>query len=308
MSDRRDGGDGGDTSGAGAVGESATGTDPAVAVEGVSVELGGVEVLSSVDATVESGRFVGLVGPNGAGKTTLLRTIRATLSPDEGAVRVAGERIDDLSAKAASRLVASVPQDASLSFDFPVRKAVAMGRTPHLSRFGAPGPEDRDAVERAMVRAEVADFADRAVTELSGGERQRVLLARALAQEAPLLALDEPTASLDVNHQVRTLELVRELVGDGRTAVAAIHDLDLAARYCDELLVLAEGEVLAAGPPASVLTAETIERGFGVRAAVGAHPLTGDPLVTPLVAPGAGGREGSDPSGSADPQIGRAHV
>jgi iron complex transport system ATP-binding protein len=251
-------------------------------IDDVAVSLGGVRVLDGVTASADAGRFVGLVGPNGAGKTTLLRALNGALTPDRGEVRVAGETITGLSAKAVGRHVATVPQDTSLAFDFTVRQTVEMGRTPYLSRFGGMRQEDHAAVDRAMERTDVTRFADRSVTAVSGGERQRVLLARALAQDTPLLLLDEPTASLDINHQVRTLELVRDLVDDGKTVVAAIHDLNLAAHYCDDLLLLGDGAVLAAGDPASVLTEETLERAFGANAVVSKHPVTGSVYVTAL--------------------------
>ncbi|MFB6269921.1 MAG: ATP-binding cassette domain-containing protein, partial [Halobacterium sp.] len=179
------------------------------------------------------------------------------------------------------RRIASVPQDTHLGFEFDVREVVEMGRHAHVPRFGS--DPDPDAVDRAMERAEVSQFADRAVTSLSGGEKQRVLLARALAQQTPVLLLDEPTASLDVNHQVRTLELVRGLAEDAdRAVVAAIHDLDLAARYCDELVLVSDGRVLDSGAPADVLTPAAIRDAFGARVAVGTDPATGEPTVTPL--------------------------
>ncbi|WP_129115024.1 ATP-binding cassette domain-containing protein [Halegenticoccus tardaugens] len=256
--------------------------DPTVVVDGVTVRLGDVEALSGVSATVGRGTFVGLIGPNGAGKTTLLRAISGALTPDEGTVAVGGEPIHELPSKGASRLVATVPQDTSLSFAFGVRETVAMGRTPYVSRFGRRTAVDERAVERAMARTAVAALADRPITDVSGGERQRVLLARALAQDAPVLLLDEPTASLDIAHQVRTLELVRELVGEGKTVVAAIHDLNLAAHYCDELLLLRDGRALAVGSPESVLTESTLERAFGANAVVSRHPVTGSVYVTAL--------------------------
>ncbi|PSP79641.1 heme ABC transporter ATP-binding protein [Halobacteriales archaeon QS_1_68_20] len=257
-------------------------TDPIVEVRGVSVDLGGVEVLSDVDLTVESGRFVGLIGPNGAGKTTLLRTINGVLAPDDGAVRVDGQHVTALSASAVGRRVATVPQNTNLSFSFDVRQVVAMGRNPYVSRFGTESVRDRELVERALERTDVAELADRPITDVSGGERQRVLLARALAQDASVLMLDEPTASLDVNHQVRTLELVADLVSEGRTAVAAIHDLNLAAHYCDELVLLSDGRVLDAGDPEDVLTEENLQTAFDARAAVTSHPVTGSTYVTAL--------------------------
>jgi len=250
-------------------------------VRDVDVELGGTQILDAVSAAVGDGRLVGVVGPNGAGKSTLLRAMNGVVEPVSGTVLVDDEAVHELPSKAASRRIASVPQDTSLGFDFSVRETVEMGRHAHVPRFGA--DPDPDAVEHAMERAEVAQFADRDVTSLSGGEKQRVLLARALAQQAPVLLLDEPTASLDVNHQVRTLELVRGLADDAdRAVVAAIHDLDLAARYCDELVLVADGHVLDSGRPEDVLTPEQVREAFDARVAVGTDPATGEPTVTPL--------------------------
>lgn len=248
-------------------------------VDGVHVTLAGTDVLQTVDASVDEGRLVGLVGPNGAGKTTLLRTITAALDPDDGAVFVGDEDIHDLASRAASRRLASVPQKTNLDFEFTVREVVEMGRHPHRNRFGG-GDDDTQVVDTALERAEVASLADRTVITLSGGERQRVLLARALAQDAPVLVLDEPTASLDVHHQIRTLGLVRNLVDDGRTGIAAIHDLDLAARFCDSLLLVSDGGVLAAGPPKEVLTADRLRDAFGADAVVTQDPITQTPRVT----------------------------
>ena len=263
-----------------------------VELDGVTASLAGETVLRDVTASVESGQFVGLVGPNGAGKTTLLRTINGRIEPDGGRVSVAGQPVADRSSRALARQVATVPQRTELSFAFPVRAVVEMGRFPHRSRLGLADP-GADRIEWAMERTGIADLADRPVTETSGGERQRVLLARALAQDAPVLLLDEPTASLDVNHQVRTLGLVRELVdGEGRTAVAAIHDLDLAARFCDELVLLAGGRVRASGEPEDVLTEANVESAFDTPAAVGRNPVTGSATVTALPARTAGDRHG----------------
>jgi iron complex transport system ATP-binding protein len=253
-----------------------------IRVDGVRVELGGNRVLDGVELTVEPGRLVGLVGPNGAGKTTLLRTVNGLLSPSAGRVTLDDEDVAGLSARQLGRRVATVPQHTNLSFDFTVRQVVELGRHPHRPRFGGVDP-DPDAVDRALRRTSTDHLADRPVTAVSGGERQRVLLARALAQAAPTLLLDEPTASLDVHHQVRTLGLVRDLVeDDGRTVVAAIHDLDLAARFCDELVLLTEGRIRTAGPPAGVLTEDHLESAFGGRVAVGRDPATGTLTVTVL--------------------------
>jgi iron complex transport system ATP-binding protein len=254
-------------------------------VDSVSVSLGGVSVLEGVSLTVETGEFVGLVGPNGAGKTTLLRTVNGAITPDEGVVGVDGESMATLSSRAGSRRVATVPQDTSVRFAFSVEDIVAMGRTPHRDRFGsgdaAPG---RDHVERALERTSTAALRERRISTLSGGERQRVFIARALAQDTPALVLDEPTASLDINHATRTLSLVRELVGNGRAVVGAIHDLEAAARFCDRLVLLTDGGVLAAGSPAEVLTTETLAATFDTHGVVNANPVTGTPSVTALPA------------------------
>jgi iron complex transport system ATP-binding protein len=251
-----------------------------IEIDDVGVDLGGERVLGAIDLAVEAGRLVGLVGPNGAGKTTLLRTINGLLEPTAGQVSLDSEPVPELSSRELGRRVATVPQHTNLSFDFTVRQVVELGRHPHRPRFGGVDP-DPGAIERALRRTATDHLADRLIDAVSGGERQRVLLARALAQAAPVLLLDEPTANLDVHHQVRTLGLVEDLVqSDDRTVVAAIHDLDLAARYCDELVLLSDGRIRTSGPPAAVLTEDHLEAAFGGRVEVTADPATGTPTVT----------------------------
>ncbi|MDJ1433327.1 heme ABC transporter ATP-binding protein [Halostagnicola sp. A-GB9-2] len=255
-----------------------------VSVRNLKLSFDDVAILEDISLTVEPGEFVGFVGPNGAGKTTLLRAISGALEPDAGRVTIDGVDIHDVSSQASSRLVSVVPQDTSLSFSFPVRDVVEMGRHPHRSRFSPPTREDRDAVDRALERTRTEALADRPIDEVSGGQRQRVVLARAVAQETPALLLDEPTGSLDINHQVETLELVRELVDSGRAVCAAIHDLDLAARYCDRVVMLADGGVRRTGAPEAVLSAETLSDVFNSNAAVTENPVTGTSTVTALPA------------------------
>lgn len=261
---------------------------PLVDVRDVAVGYGDDPVLTGVSLAVERGEFVGLVGPNGAGKTTLLQAINGIITPSAGTVLVDGTDVHGLSSRAASRRVATVPQDTTVAFDFSVADIVEMGRTPYTGRFGRDTGADA-AVERALERTETAQFRNRSVGSLSGGERQRVVLARALAQETPALVLDEPTASLDINHQARTLALVRDLTREGKAALAAIHDLDLAARFCDRLVVLAGGGVRAVGPPAEVLTGERVRATFDTAAAVVPSPVTGAATVTPLLDDSRGG-------------------
>jgi iron complex transport system ATP-binding protein len=273
-----------------------------LSVEDVSVSFGDVDVLESVSLSVDAGEFVGLVGPNGAGKTTLLKTINGVLTPDAGTVRVDGTAVGDLGSRATSRLVATVPQDTTVAFEFDVADVVAMGRTPYHGRFSR-DTEASEAVERALERTETARFRDRSVASLSGGERQRVVLARALAQETPLLLLDEPTASLDVNHQVRTLDLVCSLAGEGKAALAAIHDLDLAARFCDRIAILHDGGVLAVGDPATVLTRDRVQTTFDTDAAITTNPVTGTPTVTPQTDAAGEAADGDGTTGEREPRV-----
>ncbi|WP_435065140.1 ABC transporter ATP-binding protein [Halobaculum sp. EA56] len=274
----------------------ATGGDgsdtPMIAVRDLVVSRGGERVLDGVSLSVDRGELVGLVGPNGAGKTTLVATVNGTLAPGSGRIELDGTDRTTLSQREVARLVATVPQETNTAFEFDVETVVEMGRTPYVSRFGTTTEADREAVRRAMDRAGVAEFADRSVTTLSGGQRQRVLFARALAAETPALLLDEPTASLDINHQLRTLELVREIADEGKAALAAIHDLNLAARVCDRLVLLAGGTVRARGTPREVLGDDALADAFGVATAVNDDPAVGSPMVTALRDGDGAGRDG----------------
>ncbi|WP_382183725.1 ATP-binding cassette domain-containing protein [Halovenus salina] len=239
-----------------------------------------MSVLDDIDLRVDPGEFVAVVGPNGAGKTTLLRTINGLLDPDEGEVALDGDRLSDLSSRAVSRRLATVPQDTHVGFSFRAEEIIEMGRTPHRSRLD--WSDDGEPVEAALERTETTHLRDRRVDDLSGGERQRVLLARALAQEPDALLLDEPTASLDINHQIRVLNLVADLVEEGRAALAAIHDLDLAARFCDRLVLLYDGTIAARGRPETVLRDSRLADAFDTETAVTHNPVTGTPTVAAL--------------------------
>jgi iron complex transport system ATP-binding protein len=253
---------------------------PELALEDVRVSLGGREVLRGVSLELRSREVLGLVGANGAGKTTLLRAACGVLRPDAGSVRLAGHPLASYGRRELARRIAVVPQDTPFAFPFLVGEAVLMGRSPHLPRLGFEGPQDLAIARDAIARVGIGDLADRSILELSGGERQLVLLARALAQQPRVLLLDEPTAHLDLRHRLQVLELVRELAGAGRSALVVSHDLSLAARGCDRLALLAEGRVLAAGPPAEVLSADSVRQAFGIEAEVVAGP-DGTPLVLP---------------------------
>jgi iron complex transport system ATP-binding protein len=250
-------------------------TDDLLNANAISMRWDGRSVLDRVRLRIRPGEFVGLIGPNGAGKTTLLRLIAKLLEPTGGVVLLEGTALTALSRRAVAQRVAVVPQATATEFGFPALQAVLMGRHPHLGRFHAETAEDYRIAREAMALTETLPFAERPVTELSSGERQRVIMARALAQRPRLLLLDEPTANLDLCHQVQVLELVRRMVRQGLAAVAALHDLELASRYCERLVLLKAGVVLADGPPAEVLTVKRLAETFGVRATVSPNPLTG---------------------------------
>ncbi|WP_405835767.1 ABC transporter ATP-binding protein [Streptomyces sp. NBC_01518] len=238
-------------------------------IEGLSVDAGAVRLVDDIRLTVDSGAFVGLVGPNGSGKSTLLRCVYRALRPAGGVVRLDGDDVHAMEPRAAARKLAALPQESSAEFDFTVAEVVAMGRLPHRDRTAA---SDREICVEAMRRTSVTHLADRGFLALSGGEKQRVLIARALAQRPRVLVLDEPTNHLDIAHQLDVLSLVR---GSGLTVLAALHDLNLAAAHCDLLYVIANGRIVASGPPHEVLQPALLAEVFGVRAHPVRHPETG---------------------------------
>jgi iron complex transport system ATP-binding protein len=229
-----------------------------VSLDEVTVELGGARIVDALSASVAAGEWVCLIGPNGAGKTTLLRAI-AGLLPYAGSISLAGRDAGTLGRRELAREVAFVPQVPALPPEMTVIEYVLLGRTPHLGYLGTEGRRDRAAAERALLRLDLTELAFRPLGSLSGGERQRAVLARALAQETPLLLLDEPTAALDVGRQQQALELVDALRRDeGLTVLSAMHDLTLAGQYAERLLLLSRAQLVASGAPGEVLTEQLI--------------------------------------------------
>ncbi len=251
----------------------------ALALQQVSVTLGGVRVLSELSAEVEPGEWVALIGPNGAGKTTALRAI-VGLVPYEGRVRVLEDDGRALARKHLARRIALVPQVPLMPGDITVRAYVLLGRTPHLGYFGTERREDHRAVETALEQLDLLSFAERRLDTLSGGERQRATLARALAQDAPVLLLDEPTAALDMGRQQQVLEIVDELRANrGLTVLSTMHDLTLAGQYADRLLLVDGGRLVASGAPDDVLTRALITEHYGAEVAVVDAPGSGFVVV-----------------------------
>ena len=232
-------------------------------LSGIDVRLSGVDILSAAGLHAAPGEFVGLVGPNGSGKSTLIRTVYRALRPVAGLVTMDGDPVDRLPAREVARRAAVVAQDGGGELDFTVAETVLMGRTPHKRPFESDTAEDREICTGALAEVGMTGTETRMLATLSGGERQRVLLARALAQRSRLLLLDEPTNHLDIRFQLEILLLVRRL---RLTTVAALHDLNLAAAYCDRVYVLSAGTVVADGTPAEVLTPALLADVFGVRA------------------------------------------
>lgn len=236
-------------------------------LEQVSVALGKARVLREVSFRVGSGEFIGLIGPNGAGKSTLLRAIIG-LVPSEGAISSGGRALDRMSAPERARLLSYLPQEREIAWPVTVERLVQLGRAPYLRAFARPGPRDRDAVAGAMARMDVGLFADRPATDLSGGERARVLIARALAQEAPLLLADEPAAGLDLSHRIELMKTFAGIARDGSSVIACLHDLGSAARWCNRLILLDKGAIVADGEPECVLTVERIRSVYNVEAQI----------------------------------------
>ncbi len=249
-----------------------------ISARGVTVLYGGRPALAGVDCDLVSGELTGLIGPNGAGKTTLLRVLAGLQAPDSGEVRYDGRTAREIGRAGLARRVAYLAQSGFSHWPLSVAHVVSLGRLPHRRPFSPPSEADRAAVEAALVAAELGDLRERSIATLSGGERTRALLARALVVEADMLLADEPAAALDPLHQLRTMTLLREAARKGTGVVAVLHDLTLAARFCDRLIVLAKGRVVADGPPAA-LTDAVLAEAYGVVALRGERD--GEPFLLP---------------------------
>jgi iron complex transport system ATP-binding protein len=239
-------------------------------------------VLKQVDLEIAAGAFIGVIGPNGCGKSTLLRAAAGNLPLTRGQVMLEGRPLGDYTRRHLARKVAVVPQETRVDFDFSVRQMVMMGRYPFIGRFSRANPADFAATEQAMAWAQVGALSQRSITRLSGGERQRVVIARALAQEAELLLLDEPTNHLDINHQIEIFELLQRLNRQqGLTLMCITHDLNLAAHYCQWLVLMHQGQILEQGNPAQVLRPDNLRRAYGIDLVVEAA-TTGIPHILPV--------------------------
>jgi iron complex transport system ATP-binding protein len=239
------------------------------------------EVVRDLDVEIPDRSFTVIIGANGCGKSTLLRALARVLKPARGTVLLDGRAIGDYPSRQVARLIGLLPQSPIAPDGITVLELVGRGRFPHQGALRRESAEDRAVVERCLAETGLTELRDRHVAELSGGQRQRAWIAMALAQDTELLLLDEPTTYLDLAHQIEVLDLCARLHESGRTVVAVLHDLNQAARYASHLIALRDGEVVAAGPPAHVITAELVEHAFGLRARIIEDPESGTPLVIP---------------------------
>ena len=263
-------------------GKRRSGAQVEIQVRQLRFSYGNREVLGGVDLTVQPGEVVGLLGPNGSGKSTMVKLLCGVLRPTGGTIRLNGQEITAISPRDLARQVAVVPQEPVFSFPFTALEVVLMGRHPHLDGLAFESAEDIAMATDALERCGAGEFAGRPVQELSAGERQRVVCARALAQDPSCLLLDEPASFMDIRHQVELYDLVRQLADDGTGVLSVLHDLNLAAEYCDRIYLLKEGTVLASGNTTEVFTYANLKSTFDTDLYVDVNALTGRMLVTPL--------------------------
>jgi iron complex transport system ATP-binding protein len=253
----------------------------AIETDYLSYAFGGRPVLEGLSLAIDAGTFFVIIGPNGSGKTTLMKLMCGILKTEPGRIRVFGSEIQGYSHRSLARTIAYVPQGLEVSFPFTVQEAVLLGRAPHQNILGLPRAADLDAARSAMAIAGVEGLAARKIDQLSGGEQQRVSIARALCQGPDIILLDEPTASLDLSHQLRVMDLMEQLKREGGVTVVMVsHDVNLAAMYADRLLLLSSGRIACMGTPADVLTPENLEPAYGCRLMVDNSPFGGLPRVT----------------------------
>jgi len=256
---------------------------PLLRCQDVSFAYGTIEALSAVSLELTPGEIFGLLGPNGSGKSTLLRLMSGVTKPRSGQVMLTERNLQTYDRKALARRIAVVPQESRIELPFSVLEVVLMGRSPYLKRFGFEQAHDIAIAQHSMEQTGVRTLATRGIHELSGGERQRVVLARALAQEPQLLLLDEPTAFLDIKHQVEVYDLLKHLSREqGLTVVAILHDLNLAALYCDRVALLKSGKIFAQGTPEQVLTYVNIKVVYDTEVYIGLNDITGKVHILPL--------------------------
>lgn len=258
----------------------------ALAADNLNVQIGGKSVLQAITFAVDQGEFVGIIGPNGAGKSTLLRTLRGSCLISAGEILVLGQPIKNLSEKQMARTIAYMQQEVNAGFGFTAREVVLAGRYPYLAWWQNERKEDYLISQKYMAFTGVDMLADKPVQQVSGGERQRILLAKVLTQETPIIFMDEPTASLDLMYQEEIFRYCADICKQGRTVLLVAHDIRLAAKFCSRLILLAQGKIVADGPPKAVITAANLEKAYGMHAAVFINKVTGNLDIHTYTPPG----------------------
>jgi iron complex transport system ATP-binding protein len=256
--------------------------DADLATRELDLGYGDITVVRELDLRLPRGQVTAIVGPNGCGKSTLLGALARVHAPTAGAVLLDGRELTSFRPREAARRIGLLPQQAEAPDGLTVRDLVRYGRHPHQGLLRQWSPQDAAAVHRALVAADLLDLAERPLDTLSGGQRQRAWIAMVVAQETGVVLLDEPTSALDLGHQLEVLELVQGLAAEGRTVVLVLHDLSTACRHADNLVAMRDGQVVAEGPPAVVVTPELVRDLYGVEAAVLSDPATGSPVVCPI--------------------------
>jgi len=252
-------------------------------IKDLDVSYGPIHVLDQINLQASKGEVVGIIGPNGSGKTTLLKTITKVVKAISGTICIDGIDVNEMKTKEIAKSVAVVSQVISINFEFTAEDIVLMGRTPYIK--GSESIQDINIVRDAMKKTNTLYLRKRLITQLSGGELQRVIIARAFAQEPNILLLDEPTSHLDITNQIDILNLVKNAARKGMLVLAVIHDLNLAAYYCDRIYLLQDGELISTGTPAQVLTSSNIQRAFNISVEVTKNPITNSLNINPILEP-----------------------
>ncbi|NQZ49918.1 MAG: Fe(3+) dicitrate ABC transporter ATP-binding protein FecE [Moritella sp.] len=251
-------------------------------IENLTIGYAGKMILNELNITIAKGKITALIGPNGCGKSTLLKTIAGSLKPAKGKVSLAGQDLSKLSHKSRAKLLSILPQSPITPEGISVRQLVSCGRNPYLSHWGGLSQQDRDAVQAALVDTGLCELAERAVDSLSGGQRQRVWIAMVLAQDTDYILLDEPTTYLDLTYQIELMEMMQKMNRQGKTLVVVLHDLNQACRYCDHLVVMKKGEIIAQDEPHKIFNSKLLKEVFALDATIITDPIANKPMCIPL--------------------------
>lgn len=246
----------------------------------LTIKYDAMIALNKLNLKLEKGKFYCIIGPNGAGKSTLLKSITKNLDNSRDSIFIDGIDIRDLKIKELAKKISVVPQETSIDFDLLGEEIVLMGRIPHLKRLEKEGPRDLEIVKNSMKKTNTLHLKNRSITKMSGGEKQRIIVARALAQEANIMLLDEPVSQLDLHNQIEIMNIVRELVDkEGLTALCVLHDINLAVNYSDEIIIMKEGRLISKGLPEDVINQENIEETYGIKVNIINNPVTKKPFI-----------------------------